>query len=158
VALAVLGIGLAVWIGGGHGVGDPGGKILGTLEKVKAAVPPGATSVIVGRSVDAQWLPSCAEIPGSHAGWGNAATTVSFNDTDPPATIVAGIDAALQKAGWQRHDEATGPHQGKIAHWTLALPHEPSASVFAFPTPHGAPHWFISATWQPAGPIDQGCP
>jgi hypothetical protein len=157
--LLVLGVGSVVWLsqGADHGVGDRGGRVLDQMEATRKAVPTGATSVSV-HGMDAVWGPACVSIAGSHAGWIRAEAFVSFTDPDPPVAVVASIGAVLQQAGWDRHDEATGPGQGKIAHWALRFSHQPPVTTFAFQAPAHSGHWVISSAWQPAGPIDDGCP
>jgi hypothetical protein len=157
--LLVLGIGSVVWFGRGtdRGIGDQGGRVLDRMEATRYAVPAGATNV--GRhATDAVWGPACVSIAGSHAGWIQAQSFVSFTDPDPSDAVVTSIGAVLQRAGWVRHDEATGPGQGKLPHWTLRFHHQPPVTAFAFQAPAHSGHWMISSAWQPAGPIDQGCP
>lgn len=146
-----------VLAGCGHSSGDPGDKVLGTLKRIRLAVPPGASSVNI-QSNDAAWLPACAEIPGSHAGWGEVAVTVRFHDTATSASVIANVDSVLHRGGWLQYDVRTNPSQGPIPHWTLKVPHDSRANAYAFPVPAGSHTWFITARWQQPGPVDQGCP
>jgi hypothetical protein len=146
-----------VLAGCGHSGGDPGGKVLGTLKRIRLVVPLGASGVNI-QSSDAAWLPACAEIPGSHAGWGDVAVTVRFTDTATSASVIANVDAVLHRGGWIRHDLRTSPSQGLIPHWTLKVPHDSRATAYAYPVPAGSHAWFITASWQPPGPVDEGCP
>jgi hypothetical protein len=159
LVIGALGAGAAISIrsGSAHGTADPGGKVLARMQAIGQAVPTGATNV-TQQATAAVRGPACPEIAGSHAGWVRAYSSVNFTDTSPSATVLAGIDTALRTMGWHRHDEAAGPGQGPIAHWTLALPNEPPVTTFAFRVPAHSNTWFISSAWQPAGPIDQGCP
>jgi hypothetical protein len=159
LVIVVLGAGAAIWVGvgSGHGTADPGGRVLARMESIRQAVPAGATDV-TDEARPAAWGPACPEIQGSHAGWIQAYASVSFTDTNPAALVVSSISGVLGATGWRRHDEATGPHRGRIAHWTLTLPAEPPVTTFAFQVPAHSGHWAISTAWQPAGPVDEGCP
>ncbi|MGP0032611.1 MAG: hypothetical protein ACLPVF_19170 [Acidimicrobiales bacterium] len=158
VAVSAVAVVLVILRGtGGHPGGDPGGRVLGRLEGITSAVPAGASGIAV-HTIGAAWLPACPSIPGSHAGWGEDLVSVSFEDTRPPGAVIAQVDAGLRRQGWLRHDVATDRQQGRIAHWTRRVPGGPRAGAFAYPVPTGSNHWFMTASWQPPGPVDEGCP
>jgi hypothetical protein len=139
---------------GDHPGGDPDGRMLQTLERVRAAVPPGASHSAV-QTLHAMWMGTCGS-PGSSPGWSNELVTVTFADAAPNASIETHIDSVLRSHGWQRHDLVLGRGQGPVAHWRLHTSNGSVASAFAYSIPHAG--WFITADWQPPGPIARGCP
>jgi hypothetical protein len=132
--------------------GDPGGTVLRSLETIRSAVPPGASGVSV-LPMAATWKGACAIDPNSHAGWVEDRVNVGFTDTAPASTVKATIDSGLQSLGWVRHDIVITRGQGPTAHWSRAVRGERRADAFAFPTPPGSSTWFLTATWQPPGPV-----
>jgi hypothetical protein len=158
-ALMLVAIGCVVvasLIGGGHPGGDPGGVVLRMLSKVRQAVPPAATAVS-DRVTPVEWLPGCGD--GSRPGWESESVSISisFTDSAPSPSVVAVVDTVLTRQGWRRHATATGPGQGRLAHWTLRIGGQREAQAFAYPIPGGSPDWRLTATWRPAGPITEGC-
>ena len=147
----------AILSGCGHSGGDPGSRVFHSLQRVKGAVPPGV-SIAESSSESSKWLPGCAYIPGSHAGWSEDLVSVQFIDSETPQVVVERIASYLQRLGWNRHDTSPSPGQGRLAHWTHRETNGPLANAFAFPVPAGSKRWIISASWQPPGPVDRGCP
>jgi hypothetical protein len=132
--------------------GDPGENVLRNLEKIRSAVPPGASDILV-HSYPATWMGPCASDPSSHAGWVEDLVNVRFTDTAPANTVRATIDAALQPMGWVRHDIVIARGQGATAHWSRPVRGGRQAEAFAFPTPAGSSAWVLTSTWQPPGPV-----
>ena len=138
-----------------HPGGDPGNVVLRSLELIKTAVPSGASAVQVHVN-GVQWVGVCPD-PGSEAGWLPALVTITFIDSGPRATVVSHIDSVLGSFGWQRKDTTT-PQKGLIPHWTIRERSGSAGNAFAYPTPVGSPDWFMTATWQPPGPVARTCP
>ncbi|MDQ1361066.1 MAG: hypothetical protein QOJ44_1443 [Acidimicrobiaceae bacterium] len=135
-----------------HPGGDPGGTVLQRLETIRSAVPPGASGVSV-LPIAASWMDACAGDPSSHAGWVEDRVNVRFTDTAPATTVKATIDSGLQALGWVRHDIVITRGQGPTAHWSREVQGGRRADAFAFTTPSGSSTWFLTATWQPPGPV-----
>jgi hypothetical protein len=154
VLLVVGGIGGAALALGAdqHPGGDPDGTVLQTLEKIRSTVPPGASDISV-RPIAGTWTDACASDPGSHAGWVEDRVNVVFRDTAPANTIETTIDSGLQSQGWVRHDIIITRGQGPTAHWSRAIRSGRRADAFAFAMPAGSSTWFLTATWQPPGPV-----
>jgi hypothetical protein len=154
VLLAAGGIGGATYAlrADQHAGGDPGGTVLQILEKIRSTVPPGASDISV-LPIAGIWMDACASGPGSHAGWVEDRVNVGFTDTAPAHTIKATIDSGLQSQGWVRRDIIITPGQGSTAHWSRAIRGGRRADAFAFTTPAGSSTWFLTATWQPPGPV-----
>ncbi len=157
LSLGLLAVVLVVLLQGDHPGGDAGNRVFTSLTRVPSALPHGATSIVV-HETPAQWLPACSYMPASHAGWGEALVRVEFNDIQPVGVVVADINRVLVKTGWQYRATRTGPGQGPIPRWIHPEPDGQAASVFAYQTPAGSTSWFVTASWQPPGPIDEGCP
>jgi hypothetical protein len=132
--------------------GDPGGTVLQSLERIRSAVPPGASGVSVLPTA-ATWMDACASDPSSHAGWVEDQVNIRFADAAPAATVKATIDSGLHSLGWVRHDIVITRGQGPTAHWSRGIRGGRRADAFAFPTPPGTSTWFLTATWQPPGPV-----
>jgi hypothetical protein len=132
--------------------GDPGGKVLRRLETIRSAVPSGALGISVV-PIAATWMGACASDSNSHAGWVEDRVTVGFTDTAPAAMVKATIDSGLRSLGWVRHDIVITSGQGPTAHWSRAVRGGRRADAFAFPVPSGSSNWFLTATWQPPGPV-----
>jgi hypothetical protein len=137
--------------------GDPGNKVLRSLQQIEGAVPPTASHVRV-QSFAAQWLPACPEFHNANAGWSRVQVNVQFVDGDSRSTLADQMDSVLRRKGWVRMDVAPGPHEGRIAHWTHKEPTGSKGTVFAFPAPADSHSWVLTAEWQPPGPANQGCP
>jgi hypothetical protein len=132
--------------------GDPGGTVLRRLETIRSAVPSGASGVSVV-PIAATWMGACASDSNSHAGWVEDRVNVGFTDTAPAGTVKATIDSGLRSLGWVRHDIVITRGQGPTAHWSRAVRDGRRADAFAFPAPSGSSNWFLTATWQPPGPV-----
>ncbi len=155
-ALVLIGYFAWVQFGFGHFVVN-GNQIFAKVSEVRSAVPSSAANVQV-RSSAAEWIRGCPEIPGSRDGWTADRVSVSFTESNPPATIVGLIDRTLEKKGWRRHDSSPGHGQGRIAHWTLDVKSGRGVQAWAFHAGPGTSHWYLSASWNPPGPQGQGCP
>jgi hypothetical protein len=139
-----------------HPGGDPHNAVLLTLQKIKSAVPAGASDVSM-QSYDATWMGACQSDPNSHAGWVEARVNVDFTDAAPVQAVKTEINAALVRLRWVRHDFVITRGQGPTAHWTRPIPFGRRADAFAFPVPAGSTSWVLTATWQPPGPtVDTG--
>ena len=153
VVLVAGGIGGATYALRTHHAGaDRGGTVLQILEKIRSTVPPGASDISV-LPIAGTWMDACASDPGSHAGWVEDRVNVVFRDTAPANTIETTIDSGLQSQGWVRHDIIITRGQGPTAHWSRATRGSRRADAFAFTTPAGSSTWFLTATWQPPGPV-----
>lgn len=150
--LAVVGVVTYNVVGNRRPGGDPHGAVLRILERIKLALPPGASDVSI-QSTDATWMGACQSDPTSHAGWVEARVNVTFTDTEPANTVKTAISSALQRLSWVRHDVVITRGQGPTAHWTLPISLGRPANAFAFPVPAGSTSWFLTATWQPPGPV-----
>jgi hypothetical protein len=157
LALIVL-VCFAAWILGrsNHSIAD-GSQIFSKVVAIRDAVPSNASDLQVQSSA-ASWVSSCAEIPGSRAGWTTDQVSVKFIDTSPRATVIAEIDGALKRRSWQRHDAKPRPSEGRLPHWTLDVKSAHVVQAWAFPVGPGTHHWYFSASWNPPGPRGQGCP
>jgi len=141
-----------------HPGGDPNGTVFKRMEAIEHAVPSGAT-IIHTRTSEAQWVPGCAEISDSHSGWSKASVYVTFSDSDPQATVDIQIDRSLRSSGWSYAPMRITKGQGLVPHWVISsLSEDRPIDAFAFVTPEGSNSWLLSASWQPPGPIGQGCP
>jgi hypothetical protein len=132
--------------------GDLSGNGLRSLETIRSAVPAGASDASV-QTIAATWMDACANDPSSHAGWVQDRVSVRFTDTAPPGRVKAAIDEALAAQGWVRHDIVIARGQGPTAHWSRPEGGGRRADAFAFPAPPRSSAWFVTATWQPPGPI-----
>ena len=140
-----------------HPGGDPNGTVLHTMKGIDRAVPLGATGVSVEAS-DTQWLPACSQIANAHAGWDKASVYVRFSDRDPSSLIDSQIAGALESAGWAPEAMRITRGQGLVPHWVRTVNGGQPIDAFAYAVPAGSDSWFLTATWQPPGPVDQGCP
>ncbi len=158
VSLILLPIGFGLWIalGFNHAIAN-GGQIDEEVTAIRSAVPTAATNVHV-ESSSASWISGCSSVPGSRSGWTTDRISISFNDREPRNLVVGAIARSLTSLGWRRDDESPGPHQGRIAHWTLNVKSDHLAQAWAFPVGPGTSHWYLSGSWRPPGPIGQGCP
>ena len=77
--------------------GDPGGRILGTLAQVAAALPSDA-NVVSRYDAGAVW----SACPGKSrtAGWQDPLLAIRFRTAADTRTVVANADAALTSLGW----------------------------------------------------------
>lgn len=148
----------AAWIffSFGHSIAN-GSQIFTKVSEIRDAVPSTASNVQVQSSA-ASWISGCTEIPGSRDGWTTDRVSVSFTDFRSRASVIGKIDGTLQKEGWQRHDSAPGPGQGRIPHWILDVKSAHLIQAWAFPVGPGTHHWYFTASWRPPGPTGQGCP
>ena len=141
----------------GHAGGDPNGTVLYTMKGIDRAVPLDATGVSI-QSSDSQWLPACSQIANSHAGWDKASVYVRFSDRDPSSLIDRHIASGLESSGWASAPMRITRGQGLVPHWVRRIDEGPPIDAFAYAVPAGSDSWFLTATWQPPGPVDQGCP
>ena len=158
VVIIVVAVGVFILLRREHPGGDPGGQVYASLKVIRGAVPADASGVEVVESADAQRLPACSYMPHSHAGWGEALVAVRFTDAASSGSVVAHISSVLERAHWDRHDTLPGVHVGAVPRWFLHVKSDSAAVAFAYPTPVGSHVWFITASWKPPGPVDQGCP
>jgi hypothetical protein len=135
----------------------PSQRVLSILEKTRAVIPASATDVRF-RAVEAVWVQPCSEFQNAQAGWSPDEVLMSFTDASSTTEVLAGIDAALSRQGWQRHDEVITRGQGTVPHWTLATSFGGKANLFAFEAPAGSRDWYVNPSWQPPGPKADGCP
>ncbi len=160
--LGVLGLVTAVvcagWfaLGFNHSIRN-GASIFSEVQDVTTAVPVDATQLAV-RATPAPWIGGCSQIPGSRDGWGTDEVFITFTTPQSRTTTTTLIDRALRRRGWRRHDATTGPGQGRVDHWTLDVHSAHRAQAWAYPLGPDGRHWVLSATWQPPGPVGQGCP
>jgi hypothetical protein len=156
--VTLLALGVLAWnlLGHQHNIAN-GPQILSEVSDIRAAVPANASSVHASSS-DASWVSGCSEVPGSRSGWTTDDVSISFTDLHAKPTVTAQIATALRKLGWQRLDSSPGPHQGRIAHWTLDVKSNHLAQAWAYPFGPGTHHWALTSSWSPPGPKGQGCP
>lgn len=141
----------------GHPGGDPNDNVFQLLKRASTVVPLSASDVHV-QSMAASWVPPCPEFPHAHAGWSAAEVRISFNDSSPSANVIDHVGSGLRRLGWHRHDIVNTPGQGKIAHWTLDTKSGGKAHAFAFQAPPHSGNWAVNSSWQPPGPMAEGCP
>ena len=140
-----------------HPGGDPRGTVFNTMKGIERALPSGATIVSIQAS-DTQWLPACAEIANSRAGWDKASVYVKFSDPDPEAIVDRRIASGLEGSGWTPLPMLITRGQGLVPHWVRTVSGARPIDAFAYAVPAGSSTWFLTASWQPPGPADQGCP
>ena len=140
-----------------HPGGDPNGTVFTTMKGIDRAVPLGATGVSVQAS-DTQWLPACSQIANSHAGWDKASVYVRFSDRNPGSLIDRQIAGGLERSGWVPVPMRITRGQGLVPHWVRVVNAGEPIDAFAYAVPAGSDSWFLTAAWQPPGPVDQGCP
>jgi hypothetical protein len=135
--------------------GDPNGTGLRILERVRAAVPSGATDVTKLQVQPSEWFDGggCPGGGGEQRGWGNEAVSTTFKDSAQRGTVIEEINGALARLGWKSHDLPDKP-----AGWMVKMPPGNVAYAFAFKVPAAGSVWFFSAEWQPPGPKGWGCP
>jgi hypothetical protein len=155
--LIVAVAGLFLWSPWSRPGGDPGNAVYHRLhDDVVHAIPADASAVRMGVNTTVRWVGGCSEIAGARSGWTEAYVTVQFVDTRQSRAVALGtIAQTFERQGWIRHDVSPDPKQGKVPHWVLDVHQGQLASAFAFGDPNG---WFISASWQPPGPVGQPCP
>ena len=134
-----------------------GEAIFARLVAVRGVVPVSASHVTVDET-PAPWLDGCSQTGEvGRSGWGTDEVAISFHDAASYAVVLRGMDHALEGLGWRRHDVAPGPHQGRVAHWTLDVHEAKPAQAFAFRVGPSERAWYVSASWHPPGPRGQGC-
>ena len=134
-----------------------GAALFQRITAIDTVAPTGSVGVH-STSTAATWIGGCSQIPGSRAGWTTDTASVMFTDTRSRTVVTSELDAHLRSLGWVRHDASPGPHQGRIAHWTLDVHSGHSAQAWAFPVGPGTSHWYVGASWTPPGPRGEGCP
>jgi hypothetical protein len=155
--VAVCAYAVARWGFPGHAGGDPNGTVLNTMKGIQRAIPSDATSIRV-RASDSQWLPACAGVESSHAGWDSASVYVTFSDSDSGAIVDRQIASGLEGGGWAPRPMRITRGQGLVPHWIRSVSGARPIDAFAYAVPAGSDTWFLTASWQPPGPADQGCP
>jgi hypothetical protein len=155
VAVVVLAAAAFFVVRDRHPGGDPGGRVYASLKEITFALPPGATAVRAGVSTEAKWRPACSNMPGTHAGWDKAEVSVWFTDTKAPESVGAAIGSVLVADHWEVVSRSAGSTEFE---WKLPVKAGSYATAFAYPVPKGSTQWVITASWQPPGPVDQGCP
>jgi hypothetical protein len=127
------------------------------MKTLGRAVPSAASNVSIEGS-ETHWLRACAEIANSHAGWDKASVDVRFSDPDPGALVDRQIASGLERSGWVPLRMRITKGQGVVPHWVRSVNGARPIDAFAYAVPAGSKTWFLTASWQPPGPVDQGCP
>jgi hypothetical protein len=159
VVMSLTVIGVVVWWNHGPNRpgGDPNGRELKVMEGIERAVPPGATQVS-HRAADSYWGPACPDIPNAQAGWNNASVYVNFSDLESAPQVTRQVSAVLERQGWIFSPMRITVGQGLVPHWTRSVRGGRPIDAFAYAVPHGSSAWFLTASWQPPGPVDGSCP
>jgi hypothetical protein len=141
--------------------GDPGNAIYGRLHLATRAIPDTATNVRMGAAQPTGWTKGCPEFGAtSRSGWTRVYFSATFEDTGvTKSQVLADVNAVLDRQGWIRRDEPTGPGRSRSPHWTLRPHGGRLANLFLLP-PNATtePHWFMGVSWQPPGPVGSECP
>ena len=156
VVVTLLATGIVLWQGRSKPGGDPTNAVYRRLRQVLIAIPASASGVRVGASTPTRWESGCPQIARAQSGWSQVYISVDFVDTGTPTVVADQISSALEQQGWVRHDTALGTNQGKVAHWLLDLHEGAVANAFVFR--NASKGWFMSASWQPSGPVGEPCP
>ncbi len=104
--------------------GDPGGRRLHELaaDRVFAATPPGARSVVVSR------VPAVRRHPAfQSSGWDGPAVLVSFADSAPPAEVYGFYARRAAAAGWRPTAARNGLGFADV--WTKTYPDGAAATL-----------------------------
>jgi hypothetical protein len=97
-----------------HPGGDPGGRMLKSLQATtRAAIAPGS-KILSSRSDGAEWLDG-SEACNGKAGWILVHTNVIFTSPLPASRVIAGAEAALSAQGW------TGPPMATSIGWSKTV-------------------------------------
>ena len=135
-----------------HAGGDPGGRIIGELQPVVAALPGDAT-ILYRNDVEPQW-DSCDGRPGTF-GWNDVVVQVHFVSNMGPEGILAHADSVLASQGWQPLPLPDTPAVSQRM-WTKSLTGT-VAKVQIAKDSYGTSEWTLFALAPPQGQRVSGC-
>lgn len=166
LALVAVVAAVGIWAAtrsAGHSGGDPGGRILNSLQPVKKVIPAGAADIDTITS-DSTYSTKCPDNPGGKAGWSAVIVVSNFRSRLPSPDVVADIGNRLARLGWHRvapvWDHNFDQYRPQAA-WqkTLFRGQIASATVYQLPVGSGPDigTWHFGANAKPPGYAVPGC-